>query len=101
MEKKIIEYNKMHVIHKTIPQNQIDLTRNFDSTFRRLSQTEVSEEDIMDHQNGFAPIWADHKYAQDNLKYRHYYDNQLLRRKLRPTTSLMTYTCQTCYDTRW
>ena len=50
MEKaEVIRYNKMHLIHKTLPH----FTQNFDSTLRPLPQTEVSEEIFIDHQYGF------------------------------------------------
>ena len=39
MEKtKTVLYNKMHLIRKTLPQNQIDYTQDFHTTFRPLPQ---------------------------------------------------------------
>ena len=55
----------MHVIHKTLSQNQIDYTQDFDSTFRLLPQTADSNEHFVDHQYGLDPP------DQENLEYRH------------------------------
>ena len=52
---KNIRDKKLHVVHKAIPQNQIDSTQRFDSTSRPLPQIEAPEENIMDHQFGFDP----------------------------------------------
>ena len=72
MEKaKLIRYIKMHEIYKTSPQYQIDFRQNYDSTLRPLPQTEVCEENFIDHHYGFDPYWEDHIYDQDNLEYRH------------------------------
>ena len=61
----------MHVIHKRLPQYQIDSKQNSDSTFRPLPQIQVSEEKFTDHQYGFDPYWEDCIYDRDNLQYRH------------------------------
>ena len=54
------QYIKLHVIHKTLPQNQIDFTQNSDSTFKPLPQMEASKETFIDHQHGFHPYREDH-----------------------------------------
>ena len=74
MEKtKVIRFNKLQVIHETLPQNQIDFTQIVDSTFRPLPQIEASEENFLHHQYGFDLYWEDHRYQQDSLEYRHNY----------------------------
>ena len=78
MEKeRNIRYNKMHVLHKTFPQYQIDFTQNLDSTFRPLAQTEVSEENFIDHQYGFDPYKEDRIHKKGNLEYRQNYEKPM------------------------
>ena len=78
MEKaKINRYIKMHVIHKTLPQYKIDFTQNFDSKFRPLLQTKVSEEKFIEIQYGFYPYWEDRIDDQCILEYRQKYDKPI------------------------
>ena len=71
---KIVRYNKMHVIHKTLSENQIDYTQDFKSTFKPLPQIADSDKHLVHHPYGLDSYWEDHIYDQDKLEYRHNYN---------------------------
>ena len=71
---KCVRSNKLHVKHKTLHQNQIDYTRDFDSTFRPLPQIADSNKNFVDQQYGLDSYWEDHIYYQDISEYRQNYN---------------------------
>ena len=59
MEKAYIQrYNKIHMIHKTLPTYEYDYTDNFDTLFRALPEVVAYGTYFVEPQYGLDPYWV-------------------------------------------